>query len=82
MSKGPISTFLQTNFNNRIFIGDMNPGDIVPIWIRRYTYAEVSADQLNGFNIRITGNKNKSSIVLAEPVEMQSSDKPNFYFGE
>jgi hypothetical protein len=74
--------FLQTNFNNRIFIGDMNPGDIVPIWIRRYTYAEVSADQLNGFNLRITGNKNKSSIVLAEPVEMQSSDKPNFYFGE
>lgn len=72
-------TFYDTNANSRLLIGDLYPGDVVPIWIRRYTYGQVNTDQLNGFNIRINGNKNKVNIPIN--ISTQQIENADFFYG-
>lgn len=74
-------TFYDTNFNNRLSLGNLHPSDIIPIWIRRYTSGTINDDQLNGFNIRLSGNKNPNSSQIIPTITYQQEDKPDFYYG-
>jgi hypothetical protein len=75
-------TFYETNFNNRLSLGNLHPSDIIPIWIRRYTYGTVTDDQLNGFNIRLSGNKNPINLQTIPTITyQQQEEKPDFYYG-
>jgi hypothetical protein len=72
--------FYETNSSSKLLLGDLSPGDVVPIWIRRYTIGSVSSDQLNGFNLRIIGSKNKTTIVPQTTIQSIPEEKPDFYY--
>lgn len=58
----------------KIFIGDLRPGDGVPIWIKRVTLGSVSNDETNGFQFRFSGN------LVKNPSTQPFSNKPCFYY--
>jgi hypothetical protein len=68
--------FSSTSSSSKLLIGDLGPGDMVPIWIKRTSQGETSADQSNGFLFRLSGNQSK------EPTQLPSSllSKPCFYY--
>ena len=74
-------TFYDTRLSNRLSLGNLHPSDIISIWIRRYTYGTVTDDQLNGFNIRLSGNKNSTGPQTIPTITYQQEDKPDFYYG-
>lgn len=67
-------TFYNTNSSSKILLGNLYPGDGVPIWIKRSSLGTVSNDQLNGFQLRLSGNLNENPTVIT------SLGKPCFYY--
>jgi hypothetical protein len=67
--------FSITSSASKLLIGDLSPGDMVPIWIKRISQGETSNDQANGFLFRLSGNLSKEST-QAPP----STSKPCFYY--
>lgn len=67
--------FYETSESYRILIGDLHPGDVVPIWVKRSSFGQVSEDQTNGFAFRVSGNltQNPTQIIT-------SASKPCFYY--
>lgn len=68
------TTFYNTNSSSKIILGNLYPGDGVPIWIKRSSLGTVSNDQLNGFSLRLSGNLNENPTVIT------SLQKPCFYY--
>lgn len=67
--------FYETSSSSRVYLGDLEPGDLVPIWIKRITTGEVSVDELNGFSFRLSGN------LVGNPTVIQTTSlKPCFYY--
>lgn len=67
--------FYETSNYSKILVGDLNPGDGFPIWIKRTSLGSVSNDETNGFTFRLNGNLNKI------PTEQVStSSKPCNYY--
>ena len=66
--------FSSTSSYSKLLIGDLGPGDMVPIWIKRISQGETSVDQANGFLLKISGNLSK------EPTQAPPSSKPCFYY--
>lgn len=52
--------FSATSPASRISIGDLRPGDGVPIWIKRTIAGTTSASQLNDFELRLSGQSVES----------------------
>lgn len=76
-SKTPpyLVNFYQTDESNRILVGDLLPGDGVPVWIKRTTFGSISNDQTNGFDFRLNGN-----LVKTPTEQISSLGKPCFYY--
>lgn len=62
------------NNDTKVFIGDLRPGDGIPIWVRRETFGEVSNDETNGFDFRFSGN------LIKDPTVEPFTNRPCFYY--
>ena len=49
-------TFLQTSSTSKIFIGNIGPGESVPVWIRRRTAANTEFKENDSVTIRLSGD--------------------------
>lgn len=67
--------FYPTDEFNKILVGDLLPGDGVPIWIKRTTIGSISNDQTNGFTFRLNGN-----LVKVPTDQISSLGRPCFYY--
>jgi hypothetical protein len=76
-SKTPpyLVNFYPTDEFNRISVGDLLPGDGVPVWIKRTSFGSISNDQTNGFDFRLNGN-----LVKTPTEQISSLGKPCFYY--
>ena len=52
------------NFSNAVNLGDIGPGEGMPIWIKRTTSGSTADNQQNGFTLRLVGNFNKATPII------------------
>lgn len=48
--------FYNTSLDNKLFLGNIGPGDGVPIWAKRTTLANANFKQSDSFTLRLIGN--------------------------
>jgi hypothetical protein len=59
--------FYSTDFQSKLYIGDLRPKDGVPIWIRRNNNGTITNNEINQFDFFIVGDLVKNNIYQGDP---------------